>query len=317
MPAVRHYLVHGVPMVTTEVVTAWPAAPIGHGGAWNLEVAVNSTELAADLPAEAGPARWWWHDDADRSVLQAVGTPIGRDSGAGSMRITVDHRGRTIQVLHSRDDRAGSIELLTRWVLPDIARAELDALPLHACVVAVDGQAVVIAGDSGRGKSSLAAALILTGAELISDEPACVVIEDGSAALWPGGHMLRVLPETWDSLELERAGLTASRDLDGKSAWRAGPPPAKQRPLAAVFILGPRRTEGPVVQADVLAPSSAMTVLMSHRYSRVAKPQRVRSDFGRASRLAKTVPVTRLTLLDRIDALQDAAGILTAMAAGV
>ncbi len=53
---------------------------------------------------------------------------------------------------------------------------------LHASTVAIDGQAVMIEGRSGAGKSDLALRLIDRGAMLVSDDYTIVSVRDGR--LW-------------------------------------------------------------------------------------------------------------------------------------
>jgi len=53
---------------------------------------------------------------------------------------------------------------------------------LHASTVAIDGQAVMIEGRSGTGKSDLALRLIDRGAMLVSDDYTIVSVRDGR--LW-------------------------------------------------------------------------------------------------------------------------------------
>jgi serine kinase of HPr protein (carbohydrate metabolism regulator) len=48
---------------------------------------------------------------------------------------------------------------------------------LHASCVAIDGRAVLIAGDSGAGKSDLALRLIDRGAVLVSDDQVALSVE--------------------------------------------------------------------------------------------------------------------------------------------
>ena len=52
------------------------------------------------------------------------------------------------------------------------------AIPFHAGMIEVDGQAVLIAGPSGAGKSSLTAGLLGIGARLVADDLAVVRVEN-------------------------------------------------------------------------------------------------------------------------------------------
>ena len=56
-------------------------------------------------------------------------------------------------------------------------------LPFHGCAVSIDGNGVLICGESGAGKSSLTAALIAEGAQFISDDLS-VVVPDMNGSGW-------------------------------------------------------------------------------------------------------------------------------------
>ena len=56
-------------------------------------------------------------------------------------------------------------------------------LPFHGCAVSVDGQGLVICGESGAGKSSLTAALVAKGAQFLSDDLS-VVVPDKDKSGW-------------------------------------------------------------------------------------------------------------------------------------
>jgi hypothetical protein len=56
-------------------------------------------------------------------------------------------------------------------------------LPFHGSAISVEGQGVLICGESGAGKSSLTAALVAEGAQLISDDLS-VVVPDKNGNGW-------------------------------------------------------------------------------------------------------------------------------------
>lgn len=70
----------------------------------------------------------------------------------------------------------------------------------NVTAVAIDGRALLIAGEPGRGKSSLALALIDRGATLIGDDGIRIVEEDGHPHAYP--------PKTTEGLiEVRNVGL--------------------------------------------------------------------------------------------------------------
>ncbi len=69
-------------------------------------------------------------------------------------------------------------------------------IPFHGSAISVDGQSVLICGESGAGKSSLTAALISQGAQFISDDLSVVVPDKAQSCfnLVPGRPGIRLFP---------------------------------------------------------------------------------------------------------------------------
>ncbi len=97
----------------------------------------------------------------------------------------------------------------------------------HAATAVRDGQAVVLAGDSATGKSTLLAALLARGWAMLGDELAPVTV-DGSGAVTVGatGGEVRLWPDAIEQLEWSGANSPAagSRCESGpvpvRSIWR-------------------------------------------------------------------------------------------------
>jgi hypothetical protein len=86
-----------------------------------------------------------------------------------------------------------------------LALAQRSLLVLHGSCVAIDGEAICLLGQSGVGKSTLAAALQAAGHVLVSD--AMTAIRVGESAVphaVPGWPVLKLWPNTVNHLGLER-----------------------------------------------------------------------------------------------------------------
>lgn len=85
-------------------------------------------------------------------------------------------------------------------------------LPLHASAIECDGQAMVFAGASGSGKSSLAAVLSTRGYRLLADN-LCTVVPDprGQPIIFPALPQLRLWDDVMNVLAIPSDGLDRSR----------------------------------------------------------------------------------------------------------
>lgn len=132
------------------------------------------------------PVDWdrvtWWNDDSDDPW---TGGRIGAElflhfediadlvvSDDGSAISWYSYEGRTTTLVH----------LLLDHALPN-ALMRQGRLVLHAsCTVAPNGRCVALLGESGWGKSTLAAALLEQGYRFLSDD--CAVIDPGNGGPW-------------------------------------------------------------------------------------------------------------------------------------
>ncbi len=113
-------------------------------------------------------------------------------------------------------------------------------IPMHACAVAIDGRAVLIAGTAGAGKSSLTAGVIAAGADLLSDDLSALSFDPVAApdpVILPGRTTVRLDPVVAAWSDGDRIDLPPE-DTRGKIVLR---PPARSPaglPLAGVIALG-------------------------------------------------------------------------------
>lgn len=168
-------------------------------------------------------------------------------------------------------------------------------LPLHGSAVAVDGGVIAFLAPKGFGKSSLAFALSVAGARLVTDDT--FPVELGARPLaWPGVQHLRLRDDA-------REGLGASPDADtreGKSlvtltvAQRALDAPA---PLVAIYLLHPivPPEAGPPAIRTLLPEMLATMSLVSHvKVGRMLGAAAAAALLARSSAVARAVPVFRL-----------------------
>ncbi len=219
----------------------------------------------------------------------------------------------------------GVAELEWRLFKEWTARLEESCTLVHAAVLGLRGRAVVLAGRTGSGKTTLALALLARGWTFLSDD--CAVL-DGAASLRGAPLHVRVWPAP-GAMHV-KGGLSRSlaRSLGGALAavpYPAGffpqaeepalcclvrppllAPPGRPWPVAAVVL--PERRDGdaegrdgdaarghrPVLER--LTPARALKELVFHSFART--PDRLGRDFRLLAALVRAVPSHRLLPAD-------------------
>lgn len=304
------YRVHGILVTVDFTAPAWPKATsadlVDGDPPWTLRIEVSARDRAIWPQPPVGKVDVMWSEQDGGPVVEIRG---GREPAVA--RFVVDWELRRIDVRHSADDRTGALEIVNRWLLPIIARAELGVVPLHGTCVATPHGRVVVVGDSGRGKSSLTAALVLAGSLIVGDEPTCVVADLAGPRVLDGVGLLRIDQATADRLGVgscpDVAVLEDFEDSADKLAMIGLRPYPHVDHLLAVVILGERQAELESVLVEQLTPSEAFRELFEHRYSRPTLAHNVRADFVHLAPFVSTVPVVRATFPDDLDALAAAA----------
>ena len=224
-----------------------------------------SKESIATCGSELEPYHTW--EDPEGLPVVRFGWSAGRrviDFGHGA-RFTIDTRRRIIGCASFGGvDDATLAQLLAHEVLPLVAG--LDRLVLHASAVSFGGGALVFAGASGSGKSTMAVRMAQRGCLLLSDD---VVLIDGSnrqPSVLPMFTPIRLWPDAIHELvasHVTRADAEASakRVL---SVREAGIQHASDTvPLRALFLLGAASATN---QLTVIEPRDAVAALLQQSF---------------------------------------------------
>jgi hypothetical protein len=174
-------------------------------------------------------------------------------------------------------------------------------LCLHASTALIGGRAVAFAGAAGAGKSTLAAALALTGSPILSEDVTCLVERERGFDVEPGYPRIRLWQEaapllgatvdalplltpTWDKRYLPLNG--------GNAAFHA-----RRAPLAAVYVLAGRRAMAEPAAVRELGGQEVLSALLANTYASqlLGLAQHAR-DFAVLGRLARAVPVREIAI---------------------
>ena len=176
---------------------------------------------------------------------------------------------------------------------------------MHASGVVLDGGAVLVAGPPGAGKSSLAAALVRAGGQLLSDDAVALQLSNDELIAHAGSTVLQLRAlEDQRLSEQERTALgqQASSVADKhRYVSDVAPQPA---PLAGLFLLQ-RSSEQPAVER--LAAVDPFELIASTFNLSVRTPARLQRQLDVVSAIAAGGLAHRLRVQPGVDATELAA----------
>lgn len=201
-------------------------------------------------------------------------------------------------------------EVLQGWlvgVFMSVLLRQRGHLVMHGGSVAKDGAAFGFLGDSGWGKSTLAAFLVKHGYHFLTDDVLVLQVAEGqpSPLVLPGHKFIRLhahsgaqLVEEFDQLP-QVTSYTAKRV---RSVERGTEDPF---PLRRLYVLDNSPAEENAVEP--LSRQEAMLHLITHTRSKdlLTAPAFRSSHLAQCARLLKQVPVARLRRVRALEALPD------------
>ena len=204
---------------------------------WRLRSAITLPELPP-----------WTGDDREPDVTFALGkvpisfdtpvlrTPMVEVDGEGRIRLRINS---VCDYLVERGNRI-TFDPKVRLGAPDIRLFLLGTglgflchqrgvLPLHAAAVEVDGRTVLLAGPSGVGKSTLAAAFLRRGHRILSDDVAPLAVNGPDGLILPSLRRIRLWRDSAEQAAWPVDTLEPCRDAMEKYS----------RPLEAGYAAAP------------------------------------------------------------------------------
>ncbi len=209
--------------------------------------------------------------------------------------------------------------LYLNQVLP-LALSQRGQQVYHASAVEVGEGAIVLAGESGRGKSTLAASFAVNGFRFLTDDG--LVLERGAEgyAVLPSHPSIRLWADSADALIQPGAETAPAVCYTPKARFLAGaqvPFCDRARPLRRVYFLGDGSAE--TVTIEPLRPAEALVAWVQHSFLLDVEAQpRLASHFDQVASLAELPIHYRLDYPRRYDALAEVhAAILDKRGGGV
>jgi hypothetical protein len=165
-------------------------------------------------------------------------------------------------------------------------------LVLHASAVAAEGGAVAFIGESGFGKSTLAAMLHDRGLAVVTDDVLAVSVKGENVSVFPSFPRLKLWEDTAAALRYDRSTLIQLHPEHEKFNV-----PVKQEfpqaplPLKRIYVLA----EGKEQKIEPLTVNQVLPELIRHSYRmQFLAPDRRSDYFLHCAEAAKKVPASRL-----------------------
>ena len=203
--------------------------------------------------------------------------------------------GREITVEPAREGGDAGVPFLLGSVLAACLK-QRGILTLHASAIVADGGAVLFAGHSGRGKSTLAAALVERGHTMLGDDVTGIVLDGANGPLaLPAYPCLRLWEDAVAALGW--SGRTRGRVREGMEKFLAPVERFGEQavPVRSIFVL--RYHGGEDVEIEPVRPGAAFEALLRRIYrKRYAHGLgREAEQFRTVAELARRVPVTLIS----------------------
>jgi hypothetical protein len=168
---------------------------------------------------------------------------------------------------------------------------------LHGSAVRIGREGVAFIAPKRFGKSTLSAALVESGTELISDDTLAVEFTP-SPVLLPGVHSLKLWRDSFEQLAPQ---LPKDVGSGVKPTLRGYPSAAKRTrptPLAAAYLLRPVRADLDLsVERELISPREAVLSLVANaKVGALLEPPESALLLSTAAAIARSVPVFELTI---------------------
>jgi hypothetical protein len=134
-------------------------------------------------------------------------------------------------------------------------------ISFHASSFVRDGQAVMILGESGAGKSSLTASFVIDGAGFLTDDVTPVTFRRETPYIMPLYDVIRLREHSVDQLMIETGDLTRAEPGSGKHYMQVRNAARESSPLSHIFKIEVGRKRAP--SFFVPAPADAFALLRS------------------------------------------------------
>jgi len=261
-----------------------------------IEIRIGSSsffsKMLQGVPLRPDPAAWYQH-----AQLQD-GSSYVRWGELFEFLVSADGRRITCSWLDAASKESFQVYALGQALSFALIKRGLE--PLHATSVAINGRAVAFLGDSGLGKSSLAASFLGAGYQLLTDD-LLLLRENGDGFYgYPGPPRIKLFPRVAREFLKANLGGVPMNNLTTKLVIPLSEDQVCRAatPLKAICVLtSARKVSGKrLVSLAPLPPREAFVELLRGTFNcLLTDPERLQRQFAAATQLVAKVPVFRLS----------------------
>ena len=251
------------------------------GGEPDVTVRIGATPAVLPAPVGKGPL---WETAPGACLIEAPG--CARFLVTGGRDVLVEPRGGSGHEVSAR---------LTSLVFTAVLQ-QRGVTTFHACAVETGAGAVLFAGRSGSGKSSLLAALVERGYAMLADDTAGVVLDsNGRPVVLPAFPRLKLWGDALDALAWR--GRARGKAHEEMEKYLVPVERFRNEPLAvrAVCILESRRQEGIEVETAPIADAFRQLWRHTHRRRRLHGLGQQPAHFRTLTAMVERLPIMKVT----------------------
>ena len=301
------YCVYGVTL-QSDIPLALSTDGFGELARIELRTAPASSFFAAqrELPSEEDSGSWYRFGCLpDRSSYV-------RWDGVGEFLVSACGHQITARQFDEASPESFQVYLLGQALSFALVKCGFE--PLHATTVVVNGEAVVLLGKSGFGKSSLAACFLEAGCRMLTDDLLVLKKFAGGFLAYPGPPRIKLFPKLGRRFLGNVSNGVAMNSGTQKLIFpldrtRSSAVPV---PLKAIYTLVPPREvfRKQPVRIETLSPRESFLELVKHTFNyRVVNPDRLERQFNETARVVSVMSVKKMSyprVLTYLPAVRDA-----------
>ncbi len=200
--------------------------------------------------------------------------------------------GRSVRCWPAPDVSDETLRHLFLNQVQPLALSRQGSLVFHASAIEIGEQAIAFMGESGKGKSTLAASFATNGFRFLTDDGLVVEPTQGHWRITPSHPSIRLWEDSQEALLDAQAPMAPPVQFTSKSRFLAGEHIVfctQPRPLHRVYFLGDGTQQHPLFER--LKPGEALIGLLKHSFLLdIEERQMLAAHFDELSNLVR-VPI--------------------------